>query len=178
MRNPFQYDTSVFLFYLTLVSIKPILPQYIFRHSLQYIKRIHYKFGILMMVIGDLDKAISSFENALAINPTFYRALSKLAVCLCESGREEMALKRLTQTDPIPRDMFELHYRTAILYCDKQKFAEALCTMNDTMRANFTQSDALVNIEVVLENLGLIDRVTATWDRLSQTALNITEDDQ
>ena len=131
-----------------------------------------------MMVIGDLDKAISSFENALAINPTFYRALSKLAVCLCESGREEMALKRLTQTDPIPRDMFELHYRTAILYCDKQKFAEALCTMNDTMRANFTQSDALVNIEVVLENLGLIDRVTATWDRLSQTALNITEDDQ
>ena len=138
----------------------------------------HYKFGILMMVIGDLDKAILSFENALAINPTYHRALSKLAVCLCESGREDLAVSRLTQTNQIPPEMLELHYQTAILYCDKQKFAEALCTLDNTMQANFTQSDTLVNIEVVLENLGLIDRALATWDRLSQTALNITQEGQ
>ena len=63
-----------------------------------------------------------------------------------------------------------LHYQTAILYCDKQKFAKALVTLNKAMQENFTEPDTVVNVQVVLENLGLVDRAITTWDRLTETA--------
>jgi tetratricopeptide (TPR) repeat protein len=91
-------------------------------------------------------------------------------LCLHETDRQGLAMDILTKTEAIGLDMLELHYKTAILYCDRKKFAEALAHLESTMKNNFTDSDAVVNVEVVLENLGLIDRAVATWDRLTKTA--------
>ncbi len=133
---------------------------------------IHYKYGILMMIAGSAKAAIQSFEAALEINPTHHRSRSKFAICLYETGHHKLAIEKLTETDPLEPSTLGLHYRTAILYCDKCRFARALCKLEDTMKNNFTQPDAIVNIEVVLENLGLVDRASSTWDRLTETAHN------
>ncbi len=131
---------------------------------------IHYKYGMLMMVTGDMPKAIESFETALEINPTHYRATSKLAVCLFEVGKNDMAMDRLAKMNEVDRDTLDLHYQTAILFCDKRKFAGALSNLETQMKQNFADPDAIVNIEVVLENLGLVDRAITTWDRLTEAA--------
>ncbi|MCD6394498.1 MAG: tetratricopeptide repeat protein [Planctomycetes bacterium] len=131
---------------------------------------IHYKYAILMLITGDAAKAAQSFERALEINPTHHRARTKLVLCLHETDREALAADILTKVEAISMDMLELHYRTAILYCDRRKFGEALAHLQSAMKENFTEPDAIVNIEVVLENLGLIDRAVATWDRLTETA--------
>jgi len=133
---------------------------------------IHYKYGILMMVAGDIKRAIQSFENALDINPTHHRSRSKLALCLYETGHNKLAISKLTETDTLKPSTLELHYRTAILYCDRHKFAEALCNLDNMMKDNFTEPDAVVNVKVVLENLGLVDRAISTWDTLTETAHN------
>jgi tetratricopeptide (TPR) repeat protein len=133
---------------------------------------IHYKYGILMMATDNLPSAVQSFENALRINPTHHRARTKLALCLHETGQCELAIEKLTEPDLMQTSLLELHYQTAILYCDKHKFAAALANLESTMKANFTQPDAAVNIQVVLENIGLIDRAVATWDRLTEAAHN------
>ena len=133
---------------------------------------IHYKYGILMMATDNLPSAVKSFENALQINPTHYRARTKLALCLHETGQCDLAIEKLTETDLLQTPLLELHYRTAILYCNRHKFAAALNNLENTMKANFTQPDVIVNIQVVLENLGLIDRAVATWDRLTEAAHN------
>jgi predicted O-linked N-acetylglucosamine transferase (SPINDLY family) len=91
-------------------------------------------------------------------------------LCLHETDRQALAADTLIKTDAIGLDMLELHYRTAILYCDRKKFSEALAHLESAMKKNFTEPDAVVNVEVVLENLGLIDRAVATWDRLTETA--------
>jgi len=131
---------------------------------------IHYKYGILMMVAQDLAAAARSFRAALEINPTHHRARTKLVLCLCETHNEAAAIEVLTKPEPITPEMLQLHYRTAILYCDKKKFAQAMANMEAAMKENFTEPDAGLNIAVVLENLGLIDRAMATWDRLTETA--------
>jgi len=133
---------------------------------------IHYKYGILMMITGDLNAAIKSFEAALEINPTHHRSRSKLTLCLYDSGNNDLAISKLSAIEPIEPSTFELHYRTAILYCDSHRFARALCKLQDTMKNNFTQSDAIMNVSVVLENLGLVDRASSTWDRLTEAANN------
>jgi tetratricopeptide (TPR) repeat protein len=106
----------------------------------------------------------------LEINPTYARARSKLAVCLFETGHRQNALEQLIGPDCLAKDTLELHYKMALLYCDRLKFASSLINLNRLLENNFTCADATVNISVVLQNLGLLDRATAMWDNLSDTA--------
>ena len=114
--------------------------------------------------------AISSFQTALEINPAFSRARSKLAICLYEAGRQTEALERLTYEESLDDETLELHYRTSLLYCDKVKFASSLMNLERHLETNFSCSDAIVNISIILQNLGLLDRVAATWESLAETA--------
>jgi len=131
---------------------------------------LHYRLGVLMMSVGSMSEAIESFKVALEINPDYTRAGSKLALCLFEVGRQSEALEYLTCPECLGRDTLELHYKTALLYCDKVKFASSLINLERHMEKNFAHPDAAVNISIVLQNLGLLDRVTAMWDNLSDTA--------
>jgi tetratricopeptide (TPR) repeat protein len=131
---------------------------------------LHYRLGVLMMSIARLTDAMKSFQSALKINPTYHRANSKLAVCLFETGQKELALQQLSAPDYLNKDTLQLYYKIAMLYCDRLKFASSLINLDRLLEENFTRADATINISIVLQNLGLLDRVTATWENLSDTA--------
>lgn len=131
---------------------------------------LQYRLGVLMLNVGRIADAIRSFQAALEINPLYTRARSKLAVCLLEADRKREALDCLPGRDCLDKDTLEVHYRTALLYCDRLKFASSLINLEHHLEKNFACSDATVNISVILQNLGLLDRVTATWDSLTDTA--------
>jgi hypothetical protein len=63
----------------------------------------------------------------------------------------------------------ELHYHTALLYCDRVKFASSLINLEHHLERNFACPDATINISIILQNLGLLDRATAMWDNLTDT---------
>ena len=131
---------------------------------------LHYRLGILMMNVGRIADAARSFQAALEINSVYTRARSKLAICLLEADRKREALDCLPGRDCLDKDTLELHYKTALLYCDRVKFASSLINLEHQIESNFACSDATVNISIILQNLGLLDRVTATWDSLTDTA--------
>lgn len=131
---------------------------------------LHYRLGLLLLHVGRLAHAISSFEAALRFNPAHTRARSKLAVCLFEAGRKTDAIDQLTGPDCLDKETLDVHYRTSLLYCDKVKFASSLINLEHQLESNFSASDATVNISIILQNLGLLDRVTVTWDNLAATA--------
>ena len=131
---------------------------------------LHYRLGVLTMSIGRISEAIKLFLTALEINPTYARARSKLAVCLFETDQKQAAMEQLIGPDCLNKDTLELHYKVALLYCDRIKFASSLINLDRLLENNFTFADATVNISVVLQNLGLLDRATAMWDNLSDTA--------
>ena len=131
---------------------------------------LYYRLGILMMGLGRVYKAIESFETALDINPFYSRARSKLAVCLFQTDRKSDSLNLLADHDFIDVDTLELHYKTALLYCDKIKFASSLFNLERFLENNFACPDASVNVSIVLQNLGLLDRVTTMWDNISDMA--------
>ncbi len=131
---------------------------------------LHYRLGVLMMSIGKLNEAVELFETALELNPTYARAKSKLAVCLFETNQKQSALDNLAGPDCLNKETLDLHYKVALLYCDRIKFASSLINLNHLLENNFTRADATINISVVLQNLGLLDRSAAMWDNLSDTA--------
>jgi tetratricopeptide (TPR) repeat protein len=130
---------------------------------------LHYRLGILMVSIGRISEAVQCFQNALKINPLYTRARTKLAVCLFEMDQKQAALEQLTESQQLDKDTLELHYRTALLYCDKIKFASSLINLQQQMENNFTSTDAAVNISIVLQNLSLLDRAAIMWENLSDT---------
>ncbi len=131
---------------------------------------LHHRLGVLLMSEGRMAEAITAFHRALEINPTYSRARSKLAVCLFETNRKDDALEQLTGHECLDKNTLELHYKTALLYSDSIKFASSLIDLEHLMENNFACADTTVNISVVLQNLGLLDRVTAMWDNLADTA--------
>ena len=136
---------------------------------------LHYRLGILLLNTGRMTDAIAAFQNALQINPAYHRARSKLAVCLFEIDQKPAALQQMTGPDCLEKDTLELHYKVALLYCDKLKFASSLINLERYMHNNFTHTDPTVNVSIILQNLGLLDRVTAMWDSLSDTAKQAIE---
>ncbi len=136
---------------------------------------LYYRLGILMMGVGRILKAIESFETAIDINPLYSRARSKLSVCLYQTDRKSDALNILSDHDFINADTLELHYKTALLYCDKIKFASSLFNLERFLENNFACPDASVNVSIVLQNLGLLDRVTTMWDNISDMAGNCVQ---
>ncbi len=131
---------------------------------------LHYRLGVLMMSLGRLTEAVLSFQSALEINTDYHRARNKMAICLFEIDRKAEALDHLSAPARLDKDTLDLHYKTALLYCDKVKFASSLMNLERHLENNFARPDAAVNISIVLQNLGLLDRVTTMWDNLSDTA--------
>lgn len=137
---------------------------------------LHYKYGLLLMNIEQMRAAQDAFKRVIDINPTHYRAMVKLALCLFECGEQAEALKHLTAIETESKETLKLHYETAILYCDKNRFRTAMENMRDSLAGDFDLSETNVSISTVLQNLGLLDRAAATWDSLRQVTQSALTD--
>ena len=125
---------------------------------------------MLLMGVNRMKDASEAFEMALRINPTYYRAKTKLSICLLEIGQEKLALEYLDLPYMLSSETLELHYKLALLYCDKIKFASSLLNLEQNMQNSLAVVDATVNLSVVLQNLGLIDRAVTMGENLGKTA--------
>jgi superkiller protein 3 len=132
---------------------------------------LHYRLGILCMNANQLDVAANCFAKALEINPTFGRASTKLAVCLFEMGRKDEALDLIMPVTHYDPQTLDLYYRTALLYCNRIKFASSVINLQRQIERNLSPDlDPTMNISIVLQNLGLSDTVGLMWENLCQTA--------
>jgi tetratricopeptide (TPR) repeat protein len=131
---------------------------------------LYYRLGILMMNINRFHDAIECFENALNINPLFSRVRSKMSICLLQVGKKSEALDCISKLFVYDKETLELHYKTSLLYCDKIKFASSLLNLEHQLEKSYACPEASVNISIILQNLGLLDRTIAMWDSLIDTA--------
>jgi len=138
---------------------------------------LHYRLGILMMSVNRAEQALKSFKIALDINPAYHRARSKMAICLFETDKKQQALEQLKEPQSLDKNSLQLHYKIALLYCDKIKFASSLINLERNMEKSFALAETTVNISIVLQNLGLLDRATAMWDNLSDTTKQAINND-
>jgi len=119
--------------------------------------RLHYSFGTLLMSVGRFGQAAELFTKALEINPTYLQARDKLALCLYESDETALAMENLILPDYLQPYTLDLHYRIALLYCDKIRFATSLLNLEQWLVETLTTTDAAINISIVMQNLGLLE---------------------
>jgi len=134
---------------------------------------LHYRLGVLLLSAAQMDDAATCFSNALRLNPTYARARTKLAVCLFETAHAAAALEQIATPAPLDHQTLQLHYNTALLYCDRPRFASSLLNLERYLEENFACPDATVNVSIVLQNLGLLDRAQAMWENLFDSSQNV-----
>ena len=128
----------------------------------------YYKAGLILLAAGDIKQACDKFETTLQLNPYHFRAKSKLVICSFEMGKPERAFEILNENDGLDSEIINLHYKTAVLYCDQYKFDGAMDRLNENMKQCFAHTDPINNIAVVLANIGVIDRASVNLVKLSQ----------
>ncbi|MEN6335792.1 MAG: tetratricopeptide repeat protein, partial [Phycisphaerales bacterium] len=134
---------------------------------------LHYRLGILHMNASKFPEAAECFRTALQINPTFSRAATKLAVSLFESGATQEAMDLIMPPKQYDPKTLDLYYKTALLYCNRVKFASSVINLQrDIDKTQTPNVDPATNISIVLQNLGLSDTTGLMWENLCQTAAN------
>jgi tetratricopeptide (TPR) repeat protein len=130
---------------------------------------LQYRLGLLLLGRGRIGQAVSAFSAALNGNATYHRARTKLCLSLLESGDNQKAMAELSAPAMPSREIIDLHYRTAMLFCNKERFAEAVGGLQEWMASNMVSPNANSHISVVLENMGLVDRASCVFRDLAET---------
>jgi hypothetical protein len=87
-----------------------------------------------------------------------------------ELGQIDEAMENLQKMQALSSAMLELHYQTALLFCDKHRFAGAVRQVQNNQFQGMSSENTKDSIEVVLENLGIVDRALSNWSKIEQTS--------
>jgi len=135
---------------------------------------LHYRLGVLLRHTGRLDDAIRAFSKAVSINPQYSKALVKLGLTLRESGQSKAAVRAFERALDVDQESVDLHYQLGLIFADEGDFASAVDHFECATRHAPEQRDYLANLALSLQNMGLLDRATATWQILGE----LTPDDE
>jgi tetratricopeptide (TPR) repeat protein len=124
---------------------------------------MHYRLGLLLKNRGQLEDAAAEFREAVSINPTYMKALVKLGLSLAELDRTDEAIDVLKQAMDVHPEYVDLHYQLGLLFAQRHQFEMAVEHFEKAAAARPRNVDFQANLALALQNMGLIDRATASW---------------
>lgn len=124
---------------------------------------LHYRYGLLLQCSGKNDKAIEHFGQAVEINGSYLKAKIKLGLALREQDNKNESLSHLRDAFTLKQEYADLHYKLALLYCDRIQFALAVEQFDSTANNGSANSNVHANLDLALQNMGLVDRAAAVW---------------
>lgn len=131
---------------------------------------LHYRLGLLYRNRGQVEDAIREFREATAINPAYMKALIKLGLSLAEMDRTDEAIATFkTAMDHRP-DFIDLHYQLGLLFARRHEFEMAVEHFERAVEGNPQNVSFQSNLALALQNMGLVDRASATWQLVQELA--------
>lgn len=129
---------------------------------------VGYALGTILMKYSDYAKAGEKFSNIVRQNETNYRALSKLMICKTELNEKQRALIYLNAAEKVTSDLINLHYKTALLYCNRAAFIKAVQVSKGDEQSAIESENTLTTINETLQNMGLVDRAYSCWNLIGE----------
>ncbi len=129
---------------------------------------VGYALGTILMKHGKFAQAAEKFSNIVRQNETNYRALSKLMLCKTELGEKQRALIYLNTANCVSRELINLHYKTALLYCNRAAFLNAVKAAKPQDASQAETDTTITTINETLQNMGLVDRAYSCWNMLGE----------
>ncbi len=127
---------------------------------------VGYALGTILMKRQQYKQAAERFAEVIQRNETNYRALTRVILCCSELGERTDALRYLNSQNKPTSQLIDLHYKTALLYCDRAAFLNALETTRKGYLKELDPVTAFTTLNETLQNMGLVDRAYACWNLL------------
>ncbi len=127
---------------------------------------VGYALGTILMKHRQFKQAGEKFADVFQRNETNYRALTRLILCFAELNDKTAAMRYLEAQNKPGSQLIELHYKTALLYCNRAAFMNALKTSRKEDLKDFDAAWTFTTLNETLQNMGLIDRAYACWNLL------------
>ncbi len=124
---------------------------------------LHYRLGVLLRQTGDFAGSVESLQEATRLAPSYAKAHIKLGVALHEAGRVEEALQSFRRAIVLDETAIPSHYELALLFSQRNRFELTVERFED---AHPPDAALRANLTLALQNVGMIDRTSASWDLL------------
>jgi len=126
---------------------------------------VRYRYGVLLRATGQIPQAMEQFLEAVRISPTFLKAWIKLGITQQEMGLVDDAIETFQKSMLVRPDCVDVHYRLGLLYTNRRNFDEAVRHM-EAAAGDADDGRIRAGLALSLQNMGLMDRVAATWRSL------------
>ncbi len=126
---------------------------------------IRYRYGVLLRAAGQVQQAMGQFSQAVRISPAFLKAWIKLGITQQEMGLVDDAIETFQKATNVRPDCVDVHYRLGLLYTNRKEFDQAVRHMEEAA-GNTDDGRIRAGLALSLQNMGLMDRVAATWRSL------------
>ena len=123
----------------------------------------HYQLGQLLSHAGDGAAATEHYREAVTINPAYQKAWIKLALLHGDAGESQEAFRAVGFALNPDAELIRLHYQLAIIFTLPTRFDICLDQLEGKADAKRPLADARANVQLALENLGLLDPVASGW---------------
>lgn len=128
---------------------------------------VGYALGTILMKYGKYEQAKDKFSEIVRCNETNYRALSRLIICYTELGEQKKSLMYLTTTNNASIELIDLHYKTALLYCNRSAFLNAV-SLTRQEHEELEPESTMTTLNETLQNMGLVDRAYSCWNLIGE----------
>ena len=128
---------------------------------------LRYRYGALLRAQGRLSPALEQFREAVTLCPSYTKAWIKLGITQQDFGLVDQAIDSFEQAMKIDAEQVRRHYRLGLLYTNRRRFEKELRRLEaQAGRADCGRVRA--DLALAMQNMGLMDRVSATWRSLWQ----------
>ena len=122
--------------------------------------------------LGNVEKALSDFDQTLNIDPGFGEELLEKATLLFDNDRPDAAFAALDAADKIDPENPDAPFYRAILYERQGDLESALKELEVSLRRDPSSLYTLNNKGNVLMDLGQLDEALACFDAILQQAIH------
>jgi tetratricopeptide (TPR) repeat protein len=124
--------------------------------------------GIGFLDMGETEKAIDQFRDALKINPGYTYARINLGVALAKGGQVEEAIMQYREVLKYDPDNAKLHNNLGLALFQKGKWDEAIIQYRDALKINPNADLVCNNLGLALYEKGRVDEAIAEYRKALQ----------
>ncbi len=125
--------------------------------------------------MGNIQKAISSYEKAIAINPKYADAYNNLGSIFSDLFEYDAAQNTLNEAIKLKPEFAYAHNNLGLVYQDLNRFTEAIECFNKSINIDKNFAEAYNNLGNVLKDLGKYNEAIEYYNKAIEIKANYTE---
>jgi Tfp pilus assembly protein PilF len=138
----------------------------LFRHELEVAENndlAHYNLGLALGMKGQVDEAISQYQEAIRLKPDNAAAHYNLGIDLYKKGQIDEAIRQYQETIRLKPDYALAHNNLGNAFLRKGQTAEAINQYQEAIRLKPDSADAHYNLGIAFVRKGQVDEAISQY---------------